>query len=202
MPSLLKPKTEEIRVLLVEDNPADSEWVQRALFESGSGRFHLEWAESLSEGLEFLERSSVEVILLDMRLPDGNGLELFEKVHERAPHLPIVILTGDIAEERIALQAIERGAQDYLLKGKIDEGSLIRSLRYAIERKKVKSELALANAALKELIGQDPLTGVLNRRGFQEVLTKISMVRKRIQFDLQALLLDLDDFKILNERYG
>lgn len=139
--------SKEIRILLIEDNAADAEWVKRALREKG--RFRLEWAESLSKGLELLERGGFDVILLDMKLPDGSGLELFDKVHNRAAHLPIVILTGYLHEEQMALQALERGAQDFLLKGKIDVAALTRSLRYSIERHQIEEALTKAKSELQ-----------------------------------------------------
>lgn len=131
----------KIHVLLVEDNSADSEWVKRALAKEGGGTFQLDWVERFSSALERLAKGGIDVILLDMKLPDGFGLEVFEKVHTAAPSIPKVILTGAVLEEKIALQAIDKGAQDYLFKGKIDPATLIRSIRYAIERNRLRQEL-------------------------------------------------------------
>ena len=204
MPGLSKPKTEAVRVLLIEDNPADSEWVKRALFESGSDRFHLERAESLSSGLEFLEQASFDVMISDLKLPDGFGIEVFEALYKAAPHIPIILLTGTVMEEAVATVAIQKGAQDYLFKGKIDKGSLIRSLRYAIERcrllaelRRKETELQTVNIKLekknKELKQLDQTKDEFIGNVSHELRTPLTIVRESINQIVDGLFGEVNE---------
>jgi C4-dicarboxylate-specific signal transduction histidine kinase len=136
-----------VAVLLVEDNPADSELITEMLSAVPNVRFDLQSAWSLSGGLARLAEATFDVALLDLSLPDASGLEACVKVRARAPTIPIVVLTG-LDDEELAVEALKQGAQDYLVKGHIGSNLLSRSLRYAIERNKV--EVAL-QAARKDL---------------------------------------------------
>src|SRR5262245_3578376 len=128
-----------IKVLLIEDNPVQAKMIERLLKESSSPAFDIHIAGKLSEGLEKIHsESGVDVILLDLVLPDSEDLETFARVHAAAPELPIVVLTG-IDDVTTAARAVELGAQDYLLKSKADQASLWRSIRYAIERLRARS---------------------------------------------------------------
>jgi PAS domain S-box-containing protein len=134
------------RILLVEDNPGDAELIGIAL-ERGGG-FELEVCGRLSDTLERLSRNGVDLVLLDLGLPDSEGLETFLRVNERAPYLPIVVLTGS-EDDALALQSVREGAQDYLVKG-VSSNMLLKSLRYALERKRGQEALRLSQAQLAE----------------------------------------------------
>lgn len=191
-----------VRVLLIEDNEDDAIMIRDMIAQMSQPRYDLHWVSNLHDGNAKIQEWRPEVILLDLSLPDSKDAEGVESVQSNQPgEITIVVLTGHDDQTKAAA-AIQKGAEDYLIKGQINVILLERALRNSMERKKVKMELALANATLKELVGQDPLTGVLNRRGFQEVLGIISAERKRVGLDIYALLLDLDDFKSLNDRYG
>ncbi len=123
-----------MRILQIEDNPADSDLVQEMLKEA-PGDFTIEVRPMLGEGLDFLASHDVDVVLLDLGLPDGNGLKTLSKLQAKSPRLPVVIMTGS-NDEAIAIQAVKLGAQDYLVKGQVDGRLLHRTLSYAIERKK------------------------------------------------------------------
>lgn len=123
-----------IRVLLIEDNPGDSGLIKRLLARAKLCDFVVEHAERLEAGLKRLSPSSTDVVLVDLSLPDSNGLDTFSEVYRQAPHLPIIVLTGMKDEEK-ALAAVREGAQDYLLKSQLDDKLLVRSIRYAVERK-------------------------------------------------------------------
>ncbi len=194
-------KKNSIRVLLIEDNEEDVLIIKSMLSEINPELYQLDWAATLCEGKIKLQEQEPDIILLDVSLPDSNGFEGVEVLQSLKPAIPIIILTG-YSDRAGASVAIQKGAEDYLNKGHISVALLERTVQYSIERKKVKSELALANTALQDLVGRDPLTGALNRWGFQEVLGKIFALRERAGLNLQAILLDLDDLKILNEKYG
>lgn len=130
-------------VLLVEDNPGDVRLIQELLAESGVGDFHLRHADSLAKGLRLLDEDGVDVVLQDLTLPDGHGLDCVRRICNHASRVPLVVLTN-LNDEKFALQAVQAGAQDYLVKGTINGHALGRCLRYAIERERLKSELKAA----------------------------------------------------------
>jgi signal transduction histidine kinase len=127
-----------ITVLLVEDNPGDARLIREELREversgEGAAAFSLVCADRLAAGLERLEAGKVDVVLLDLSLPDGHGLGTLERVREAAPSTPVLVLTG-LDDHELAARAVSEGAQDYLVKGRVDGGVLGRTIRYAIER--------------------------------------------------------------------
>ncbi|KAM3091356.1 response regulator [Phormidesmis sp. 146-12] len=137
-----------IQVLLVEDNPADVRLLLEILKES-SNRFVVTQVARLDEAINHLTIASFDVILLDLTLPDSLGLETFLKLHQRVSAIPIVVLTG-LDDETLTLKAMQEGAQDYLVKGKVTGDLLARSLRYAIERQRAEQKIR-EQAALLEI---------------------------------------------------
>ncbi len=122
------------RLLLVEDNPGDARLLREMLGELGSQQTELTHAESMSEAEKCLTGRGFDVILLDLGLPDAQGLNVVRRAHAAAPRIPLVVLTG-LDDESVASQALQEGAQDYLIKGQIETRGLMRALRYAVERK-------------------------------------------------------------------
>ena len=126
-------ENERVRILLVEDD-SDDVWVMRNLLgDRWDGPFRLTHVELLSDGLKRCAEEHFDVVLLDLALPDSQGLETFLTMHARARNVPIVVLSG-YDDERTAIKAVQAGAQDYLVKGQVDDNMLVRSIRYAIER--------------------------------------------------------------------
>lgn len=123
-----------VTVLLIEDNPGDRRLIREMLAEAGNIAFELQYADRLQAAMENLVQNGLDVILLDLGLPDSQGLETLRKVYARATQTPIVVLTG-LNDETVGVQAINEGAQDYLIKGQVDTQLLTRTIRYAIERK-------------------------------------------------------------------
>lgn len=122
-----------VRILLVEDDP-DDVWLMRNLLgDRWDGPFELIHVELLTSAVELCGRQNFDVILLDLGLPDSRGLVTFVKMQAAAENTPIVVLSG-YADESMAIKAVQAGAQDYLVKGQVNDNSLVRSLRYAIER--------------------------------------------------------------------
>ena len=131
---------EPIKILLVEDNPGDARLLREALAETRSVQFDSTHVDRLGEALRRLREESFEIILLDLSLPDGQGLDTVARVHGQVPNLPIVVMTG-LEDEQLAVDALREGAQDYLVKGKVDGHLLVRSIRYAIERKRAEEQI-------------------------------------------------------------
>jgi len=127
-------------VLLIEDNPGDARLIREMMAEGGADRFKLECADRLSAGLERLASNDIGLVLLDLGLPDSQGFDTFTKTYAQAPGLPIVVLSG-LADEQLAIKTVQEGAQDYLVKGHLDSHALVRTIRYAIERKRTEEEL-------------------------------------------------------------
>lgn len=131
----ITPLDRTFQVLLVEDNPGDALLLRETLADAPSPAPTLEWTHVrlLKEGLGRLREQNFDVILLDLSLPDSQGLHTFDSVTKHAPGTPVVMMTG-LDDEQIALEAMQRGAQDYLVKGATDGRSIMRAIRYAIER--------------------------------------------------------------------
>ncbi len=141
-----------IRVLLIEDNPADARLVAVALAESSGARFQMKTAARLSAGLDYLRHDQFDVVLLDLSLPDCPREETIARVSAAAARLPIVVMTG-LDDERLSREIVKQGAQDYLVKGRFDGQWLTRALFYAIERKRAHEEIARARDAALEAVG-------------------------------------------------
>jgi putative nucleotidyltransferase with HDIG domain len=147
--------TEKINIMIIEDNPGDARLVREALAEAPDISYHVLHADRLATGLQLLKEQPVEVLLLDLGLPDSQGIDTVVTAHTRFPDLPIVVLSG-IHDETTALDALKHGAQDYLPKGTILGAVLPRVLRYAIERQRLRLELTTSEARIRRIIEENP----------------------------------------------
>jgi len=134
------PQNGRIKALLIEDNPGDSRLIQLMLEEAGEGMFELESVDRLEAGSCRVSEGGYSIVLLDLTLPDSQGLETFSRLHARAPAIPIIVLSG-LSDTTLAVQAVHEGAQDFLVKGQVDGQLLVRAMRYAIERKRMTEQL-------------------------------------------------------------
>jgi two-component system, cell cycle sensor histidine kinase and response regulator CckA len=137
--------------LLIEDNPADARLIRELLANAAGSRFQLEWVRELGQGLQRLAAGGIDVILLDLGLPDSEALDSFRKLHAQAPQVPVVVLTG-LNDEDIAVEAVRMGAQEYIVKGDTESNPLARSMRYAIERKRVEEALKASEEKYRRLM--------------------------------------------------
>ena len=143
-----------ISLLLIEDNPGDVRLVREHLVDAAGGlqSFEVHEAPTLAGGIDFVRRGELPaVVLLDLSLPDGFGLETLARWLAAAPTVPVIVLTGS-DDEALAVHAVREGAQDYLVKGLIEGGVLVKAIRYAIERKKVQEDLRAANTNLEHRV--------------------------------------------------
>lgn len=183
-----------IRILLVEDNDIDAHLTQDILAEWSVEQFDITHVTRLSEAFCFLGRERFDAILLDLSLPDGYGLPTLRQVQAANPTIPIIVLSG-VSDQTLALQAVQNGAQDYLVKGQGQPELLARSIRYSIERKRAEERLTY-------LAQYDQLTGLVNRTLFRDRLIQAMARSKRLQQPLGLMLLDLDRFKQVNDTMG
>lgn len=142
--------SDRIALLLIEDNPGDIRLIQEYLTEARGFQLSLDVANSLSAGYECLTAQKIDVILLDLSLPDSSGLDTLLRVQAAAPNKPVVVLTGFLDDE-LGLEAVSRGAQDYLVKGQVDGSLILRSIRYAIERQRMDYDLRRRTEELSRL---------------------------------------------------
>jgi putative nucleotidyltransferase with HDIG domain len=137
-----------IRALLVEDNPGDARLIAEMLTDVESN-VELEYCTTLASAVERLASNSIEVVVLDLSLPDSQGIATFARLQEAAPHVAVIVLTGN-SDTREAVRTVEAGAQDYLVKGRVDGEVLTRSIDYARSRKESELQLRASQAQLKE----------------------------------------------------
>lgn len=183
-----------IKVLLVEDSPADARLVREMFLDIKASEFELSHVDSLNAVFDVLDKHSFDVMLLDLSLPDAQGLQAVNHILTIAPQLPIVVLSG-IDDAELSLQAVQAGAQDYLVKGQGDGNLLRRALRYAIERKRTQDRLTY-------LAQYDQLTDLPNRTLFNERLATGLKRAQRHRRNLTLMFLDLDHFKDINDTLG
>jgi sigma-B regulation protein RsbU (phosphoserine phosphatase) len=138
-----------VRILLVEDNPLDARLIREIMKFSRSVVCAIESAETLANGLNLLKSGSFDAALLDLSLPDSEGMNTYIAVHTVAPGMPVIILTGT-DDESLAIEAMQKGAQDYLVKGQLSGHHLERALSYAMERHKILDELHTSRQALRQ----------------------------------------------------
>ena len=131
-----------LTLLIVDDDPMDVSLLQDQLsLVRRTPPFRVEAVGRLADALRRVKADDVDVVLLDLGLPDSAGLNAVDQLCAQAPHLPVVVLTG-LQDEETGLQAVQRGAQDYLVKGRVDGQVIDRSLRFALERKRAERALA------------------------------------------------------------
>lgn len=199
-----------LTVLLVEDlMPAESTAGACLIMNpSDANRFLLNHASTLEQAAACLVNQTVDLVLLDLDLPGQEGLDTFDALHKITPQIPFILLTGT-ANLQLSMEAVRHGAQDCLIKSELSRAQLTQAILYAIERNRanhkidsLSGELKAANESLERLSLVDPLTELLNRRGLQQVLSREIQWTQRDELELLALLIDLDDFRRINDVLG
>lgn len=188
-------------VMVVEDNPDDALLLSVLLDELPGEPYRLTRATRLASAIDLVATSRPEVILLDLNLPDGAGLESLTRLRDLCPDIPIIVLAGD-DDERLAMAAVRAGAQDYLVKGRVDSWTLVRTIRHSLERQRLLAELEGARKREAHRATHDSLTGLPNRTLYFDRLRHAITGANRRRERLAALYLDLDGFKPVNDSCG
>jgi diguanylate cyclase (GGDEF)-like protein len=198
-----KDKDKKTRMLLIDDDPEDRLLMEESLLKMNGGgqAFQLETARNLQEALLRLAKGGIDVILLDLMLPDSHGMETFTKISRAVPAIPVIILSV-LYDDGLAIEAVRKGAQDYIFKREAHHDVLARTIKFSIERNSLRQELARAYTRLEKLALIDPVTELFNRRGLQEILSHEIQRAQKKHSNLLVILVDLDDFKKINNALG
>jgi PAS domain S-box-containing protein len=143
-----------VHVLLVEDNPGYTRLILEMLRDATHFPCHLRSVDRLDASLACLDQGGVDVVLLDLMLPDSSGFDTFARVHAHASQAPILVLSN-LDDEALAIQSLRQGAQDYLVKAQVDSALLVRAIRYAIERKRIEEELYRSREKMESLLAEN-----------------------------------------------
>jgi diguanylate cyclase (GGDEF)-like protein len=193
-------ETEIRNILLVEDNIGDARFLYELLKDNWKHAFSFTHVDRIQKALQSISESPYDLLLLDLTLPDSSGIETVQRICHAAPHIPIIVLTG-LEDDSIAIESVQIGAQDYLVKGQVTGPFLIRAINHAIERKKMAERL-------QYLATDDLLTDLPNRGLLQDRLTHAidKSIRNRNgssdKWEIAVMLLDLDNFKLVNDTFG
>ena len=143
----------KIRILLIEDDQADAFLIREMLREPATGDIAIQHVTRLDDGIRLAGEDAFDIIISDLGLPDSQGMDTVTSLASGVKYLPFVVLTG-LADHELGLEAVNRGAQDYLVKGQVNGEMLVRSIRYAIERKRIENEKEQVIAELQEALAK------------------------------------------------
>ncbi|MGQ0530251.1 MAG: putative bifunctional diguanylate cyclase/phosphodiesterase [Panacagrimonas sp.] len=198
----MKHPIKGLSVLLVEDNHIDAQLLIELLdMEPADERPQVTHVTSVGDALAQLAAQSFDCVLLDLGLPDGDGVENVARIRMASQHTTIVVMTG-LDDDRRAAEALLQGAQEYLVKGRLDHAALVRQLRHAVQRNRLLVDLDRERVEQKLRAGQDGLTGLANRQRLADRAQEAIVQAQRRGERLALVFIDLDGFKGVNDRYG
>lgn len=180
------------KILIIDDEPVIRELLRSILEKS---HYQVMTAVNAQEGIRIIDNEELDLILLDLNLPDSQGLDTVRKFADIVgSKVPITVLTA-MNDDELGVQAVQLGAEDYLVKGQYDTRLMMRSIKYSIERNRLKKELL-------QMSTSDDLTGLYNRRGFKMLIEQKIKEAKRSKKALVLFVIDLNLLKKINDQYG
>jgi diguanylate cyclase (GGDEF)-like protein len=188
----MKEKT--LRVLVVEDNAGDARLLREMFGKENPDSFEMTHVSTMREAVIHLAKSEADIVLLDLGLPDAYGLESVRQARAAAPGIPLIVLTS-LDDEVLASEAMKAGAQDYLIKGQVENRALPRALRHAIESHRIQVETEF-------LARHDPVTNLPNRLVLNDRVSQAIRLSRRRKTVTAVVFLDLDRFKYINDSLG
>ena len=189
-----------IKVLVVERSPDDNARIKGMLAES-TRDFEVVEVDRVADALQLMQRFEFNTVMLDLAVPEGGSLEALRRVRIAASEIPIIVMTSR-HDEKMALEAVRAGAQDYLVKGEWNLQLLVRTILHALERHRLLMELQQARREQQFLATHDSLTGLYNRSAFEDGLRRDLLYAQRNGKKACLFYLDLDGFKSVNDRLG
>jgi diguanylate cyclase (GGDEF)-like protein len=191
-----------VNILLVEDSQSDARLFERILSKAADAdQFWLVHVKRISKAIKFVRKEKFDVILLDLNLPDCHGLESIDAIRGENHSCPIIVLTGT-ESDKMGIEAVRRGAQDYLMKGSLDSDALSAAIKYAIERHKIISEVEKEKDRQSYLVAHDTLTGLPNLKMVRYLLEHAIRHAAKTSKMFGVLFIDIENFKKLIESYG
>jgi two-component system cell cycle response regulator len=186
--------SEQLQILLVEGDPVDARRLAQMLRTGGLAKFRLRRAHRLREAKRHLQNHPADVALVALSLPDAQGLDVLVEAQQTAPSVPFIALSGT-PDDSLASQALQLGAQDFLVKSEINPAALARALSFAIARQQ-------AQLHLRSLSLMDELTGLHNRRGFIGLAEQRLKLTSRQRVRSTLIFIDVDNLKYINDNFG
>ncbi|HEX6533986.1 MAG TPA: diguanylate cyclase [Gemmatimonadaceae bacterium] len=183
-----------IRLLLIAEDERDIARLEGAVSARAGASFEVRHVRDVAGALQQVDDDRFDAALLDLSPERGRGIDALVRLHERAPDLPIIVLTGE-DDETLAMRALKAGAQDSLVSGAVDGALLVRAIRYAIERHQLQ-------VALHAMSLVDDLTGLYNRRGFLTLARQQIKTADRLRKRMSQIFVDLDGLKAINDTFG
>lgn len=190
-----KTTEELVRVLMIEANDTDLRTIKDLLSKEKDAHFEVTRAKSLKQGVEKIHNHTFDVVLMDLVLPDNEGVKGCQVIKQVAPTIPLLVITDD-ADEKLAKEALAQGAQDYIVRGERDPGKLLLlAIHHAIAREQMLVEL-------RSLSMKDELTNIYNRRGFLAFGLEHLKLAKRTGRVYTLIYIDVDGLKPINDTFG
>jgi diguanylate cyclase (GGDEF)-like protein len=174
-------KPAPIKVLLIEDNPGDARLIEDMLAQTPGLMSEFAWASGLTDGIAYLRSNNTDVVLLDLGLPESIGLNTLHRLLTEVPATPTLVVMSGTSDENVAVQAVQSGAQDYLVKGQVDAALLMRSIRYAMERSQAERALRQAHDELERRVAERTVELANTIAALQMEITERKQAEARIR---------------------
>jgi two-component system, NarL family, sensor histidine kinase UhpB len=195
---------ENFNILIVEDNPADLFLIERMLSSSRLRINHMYSVQRISEAISLLKQHNINLVLLDLSLPDSFGMESFLRIKELAENIPVIVLTGQCDSE-VAIELLQNNAQDYLVKGEFDGNLLIKSIEHSIERKKAEKSIIISEKNYRQIFYQNPFPMWISDADTREILEVNDAAIRQYGYDREEFLtLNVNDIRcdIVEDDHG